>query len=252
MASSTVSLGGIVLRGHEVPSKIPFGGKQRIAKNVLIGGQRVPDAMGPEECDAAWEGRFRGADAKSRALTIDAMRKNGAQIPLSWGGLYRVVLIEEFEADYRREFDIPYRIVCYVVDDGSGVAQDALGDIGSLIGADLSALGDLISGAIDSFSAVADLASAVGGIPSLAAAASVAITPIQDLSARAVDAVDAAVTAADAGLAAALIPDPVMPPGPALALALDATRDGLDTLSTATAVRGLVGRIDANLSTLAG
>ncbi|GEP00630.1 hypothetical protein [Methylobacterium haplocladii] len=249
MASSTVSIGGITLRGHEVPSKIPFGGKQRIAKNVLIGGKRVPDAMGFEFCDAKWEGRFRGADAKARALAINAMAKRGSQVPLSWGGLYFTVIVEEFEADYQREFDLPYRITCYVVDDGGSAAEDIGSSIGSLIGADIASalpLAALAGGLVGD--AMSGLFSAVNAVGSLADIPLSRVGPLQDTASVAVATLDTAIAAGDAAITAAAAPDPNALLAPGFAASVTGALAAIQAQSNLTTLRGGVGRLSANLS----
>ncbi|MBX9934558.1 MAG: phage tail protein [Methylobacterium sp.] len=254
MASSSVTLGGITLRGHEVPEKIPFGGKQKLAKHVLIGGRRVTDAMGGDDCDIRWEGRFRGADALSRARSLNEMRKRGARIPLTWGGLYYLVVIEDFEADYRQVFDLPYRIELYVLDDGGGSGGNVGPGLDALVGGDLgSALGliGLIgSGAVSG--TLGGLRDAIGSVPSLPTAAVALIAPIQTAAALAVDVADAAIVEMDNAITSANEPDPALLAGPGFAASLMAQFTALEAQDALLRTRGLVGRVAVNLGTIAG
>ncbi|MGU3387288.1 hypothetical protein ACLBYG_22450 [Methylobacterium sp. D53M] len=253
MPSSTVTLGGFTFRGHEVPEQIPFGGGMRIAKNVLIGGERVPDAMGWEPTNPRWRGRFRGAEAKSRAIAVQRIAQRGARVPLSWGGIRLTVIIEKFEPDYRRSNDIPYEIECYTVDDGSGGgAPDFGSDAGALIGGDMSSLAGLadgigLGGVADAIGALSDSLDAVG---SLALAPLGAISGLQTIATSAIDAIDTAVSVGDARLDAANVLNPAFLAGPGLALALDGAVDALTAQDALLQARGLAGRISANIDTL--
>ncbi len=144
MADFDLILGGIVFQKFEIPPKINFGGVQRIAKHNLIGVNRVIDAMGPVEDDIEWAGRFRALGAVARATALDQMRADGAQVPLIWGGMYRMVVVEHFEADFMKLYEIPYRINCAVAANPTlqafGLLSAALDDV---IGADIGALSGL-------------------------------------------------------------------------------------------------------------
>lgn len=253
MPGSSVSLGGITLTGHEVPSKIPFGGKHKLAKHVLVGGRRITDAMGPDDCEIRWEGRFRGANALRRARALDDMRRRGAQVPLSWGGLYFLVVIEEFEADYQRSFDLPYRISLYVIDDGAGTGDVGAG-LDALVGGDLGVALGLVGAAASSpvGAALGTLGTAIGGVTSLVGVPLGAVAPIQYAAARAVGAIDAALDDADAALVTAGIPDPALLPGPGFAAALVGQAAAFESVDALLRMRGLIGRATVNLNTIAG
>ena len=115
MASFNVTLGGITLRPSEVPEHMPFGGDQMLAKQTLIGGARVIDAMGQSEAAIIWSGYCFGTDALTRAKAFDAMRIAGAQVTLSWAGLSYLVVLKSFRADFTKIQFIPYQIECEVV-----------------------------------------------------------------------------------------------------------------------------------------
>lgn len=127
-------LGPVAFKDFEIPSQIDgLGGRQMMHVHKLVGGRRVVDAMGPDPHDKVWAGRFRGADAESRAHTLESLAQRGAMIPLSFGSFYYLVVIADFHATYEKAQEIPYDIRCTVVIDG------AAGLIGSLIGIAASA-----------------------------------------------------------------------------------------------------------------
>jgi len=137
-ADTVVVLGQVALRDFEVPENIPFGGKHIINRHTLIGGERVLDKMGPSPEDLRWFGRFRGNDALQRARAIDAMRISGEEVSLSWGGLTFQVVVEEFEPDYHKRYEIPYKVRCVVSEvDRQGQSGASMG---SAISADVSLL----------------------------------------------------------------------------------------------------------------
>lgn len=140
MADTKLILGGIAFQGFEIPEHIKFGGKHHINKHVLIGGSRVLDTMGPDPDDITWSGRFRSNNALSRALAVDALRQSGAQVALSWGGLFFMVVVSSFQADYQKRYEIPYNIACMVSQVQGGGAGGFISTVSSLVGGDLGAL----------------------------------------------------------------------------------------------------------------
>jgi hypothetical protein len=141
---AVLTLGNVLFRGFEIPSKLTgaIGGKQALGKHKLIGGARVTDVMGNDPDDPAWEGRFRGADAVSRAQTLDAMRAAGQEVLLTFGSIQYTVVIEEFVADYMQSYEIPYRIRCYITVVNTVAAQPSLD---SLVASDNTALSGQVS-----------------------------------------------------------------------------------------------------------
>lgn len=138
----TLTLGGVVFQGFEIPESINFGGQQMLAVHKLPGGTRVVDAMGPDDADIRWSGRFRGPSAEQRATLLDYMRRQGNQILLSWG-LHRFqVVIREFTANYQRDTEITYSIACMVVLDEAQALLSLAAGFAEAIAADaVSALG---------------------------------------------------------------------------------------------------------------
>lgn len=135
----SLTLGDVLFRDFEIPSKMTgaIGGKQTLAKHKLIGGARVTDAMGTDPDDPAWEGRFRGADAESRAQQLDAIKDAGQELLLTFGSFQYTVVIEEFVADYMQAYEIPYRIRCYITQVTTADVSPGLDD---LVTADTSVL----------------------------------------------------------------------------------------------------------------
>jgi hypothetical protein len=116
--ASTVLLGSIVFQQREVPDIMPWGGKQQLAIHKNLGGTRVIDAMGPDPHPIEWHGLFFGTAASTRARAVDALKDSGAQVGLVWGSFAYVVVVSEFEAQYKNEWEVGYRICCEVVAQG--------------------------------------------------------------------------------------------------------------------------------------
>jgi len=139
MSNVVLTLGGVPFQDMEVPEKINFGGKQRVAVQNLIGGGRVVSAMGLDDGAISFSGIFSGADAVSRAQELDAARALGAQLPLVWAGFYYIVVIESFTAEFRKPTLIPFSIDCLVVTDPLAVAANLVAPLANLVGGDLAA-----------------------------------------------------------------------------------------------------------------
>jgi hypothetical protein len=132
-------LGPITFTNFSTPERMPFGGRQTIAKHQLIGGHRVLDTMGPDDADIHWEGQFFGSDAYQNCLALDALRAAGSPLPLSYAGQGYSVVIEHFHADIRRlPLWVDYQISCVIATNGAhGFGVPAAG-IDALISADLA------------------------------------------------------------------------------------------------------------------
>jgi hypothetical protein len=139
MSNVVLTLGGVPFQDMEVPEKINFGGKQRVAVQNLIGGGRVVSALGLDDGAISFSGIFSGADAVPRAQELDAARALGAQLPLVWGGFFYIVVIEQFTAEYRKPTLIPFTINCLVVSDPLAAAANLVAPLANLVGGDLTA-----------------------------------------------------------------------------------------------------------------
>lgn len=114
---TTINLGAFQFANFEIPERISWGGSQRIAIHELVGGQRVLDAMGRSDRALTWSGLFRGPNATDRARFLDTMRAQGANQKLTFGQLAYMVKVREFEPEYERFYQIPYRISLEVIAD---------------------------------------------------------------------------------------------------------------------------------------
>lgn len=139
MSSVVLSLGDVAFRDMEVPEKISFGGKQRLAVQNIIGGGRIVEALGIDDGEISFSGIFSGSDAASRAQLLDTARALGAQLPLVWQGFYYLFVIAQFSAEYRKSNLIPFSITCVVVTDPLAAAANAVAPIANLIASDLAA-----------------------------------------------------------------------------------------------------------------
>jgi hypothetical protein len=159
MSNATLLLGPVTFQDFEVPSRINFGGMQRLAVHRLPGGVRVIDALGRDDADICFAGIFCGNNATLRARLLDEMRVSGTVLPLTWDVFFYSVVIRLFQANYSTSNWIPFKITCTVLRDEASALVDAalslsatiLGDIGTATsqassgGVDLSSLQSLLS-----------------------------------------------------------------------------------------------------------
>jgi hypothetical protein len=222
MTDGSVVLGGFVFFDHEVPNTLPFGGTQEYKKQVMVGGQKVVDAMGPNNDDISWSGRFRGAAAIGRASSVKSMMDAGAQVTLTWLGISRTVLITKFEPTTDKFYEVPYRITCCVVDDPSQGGGGIISSLDSLVGGDLAAAVSILPSAVGIVStAVSGLSAAVAAVPILQGAAGAVLAPVLGAARAAGTAIASTIAANDPALDAAS-PDTSMPPVMAAWLATNA------------------------------
>lgn len=145
-----LTLGDFEFEEFEIPESIEgLGGLQSNAKHGLIGGARIVDAMGQNDSDPHWSGRFKGADAAERCQQLDWMRRAGLELPLIFGSFFYTVLIDEFTFRYEREYQIRYSIKVIVITSDVLAIQPSLTD---LVVGDLLAL----SGAVSDFAETVD------------------------------------------------------------------------------------------------
>jgi hypothetical protein len=129
----TLTLGGVVFADFEIPSSINFGGEQMLAVHKLFGGSRDIHALGPDDADIRWSGRFRGPAAEERAILLDFMRRQGRQVLLTWSLHRYQVVIRSFTPNFEQPNEIPYSIACVVVlDEAQAIASAAIGFIESM------------------------------------------------------------------------------------------------------------------------
>lgn len=115
---SILQLGPVVLSGYEIPEQMPFGGPQRLVVNEFVGkNKREIHLLGAQPKPIQWEGSFIYASALDRARFIDSLRILGSSLPLTWGDFQYTVVISSFEFTPKGENEIPYNIICEVVED---------------------------------------------------------------------------------------------------------------------------------------
>ena len=150
VSSIVLVLGPIAFRDFEVPSNINFGGLQRLAVHRLTGGQRVIDALGPDDSSICFSGVFSGPEATARAQLLDELRTTGSALPLIWYVFYYTVVINQFQASYQNPSWIPYRLVCSVLrDEAAAIIQVAESVIGSVMNDVAAASAGLVGSGID-------------------------------------------------------------------------------------------------------
>jgi hypothetical protein len=140
MSLDVLTLGGISFTGYSTPDVMMGGGRQAMVVHKLPGGMRVIDTLGPDEASIAWRGHMFDSGAYNMALQLDAMRAAGSVLPLTWGGQYRSVIIDQFIYRVRRlPIWVDYEITCTVVLNPSfGVSFPVANVIDTLITSDLA------------------------------------------------------------------------------------------------------------------
>jgi hypothetical protein len=143
-------LGSVIFQGFEIPEKLHgLGGRHQLAVKKLIGGERVVDAMGPDAADIRWSGKFQGGNAVGRARRVDQLRQSGQQVMFAWGGIAHTVVVQEFEFEPERTYQVPYHI-CLMVVSNSGADSSGGASLDTLVGSDMA----LASGAVAEANAV--------------------------------------------------------------------------------------------------
>ncbi|MFG1388803.1 hypothetical protein [Xanthobacter versatilis] len=161
MANTGLSLGGVRFSDWELPERIPFGGRHHVAVHRMIGGKRVVDALGPDPRPLSWSGRFRGANALSRARSLDTMRASGRQVSCTYMGLHYLVVVTNVNFDAERPYEVPYTVTCEVVQDSAqSVISSVISGLGALMSGDLATATGIITGAVGT-AAVSTVSSAV-------------------------------------------------------------------------------------------
>jgi hypothetical protein len=176
-------LGPVVFDNYSPPERMPFGGKQSMTVHKYVGGSRVIDTTGPDDMDLSWSGFFFDANAVGIARTIDALRIQGAPLPLSYAGLNYTVVIADAHFEIKRFPNwVEYSINCVVAFDGAqGDLNGFSASADDLVSADIAAaqatprlpanVQSDVSAFAGAYAAAAPLSSAPSGLVSLAAAA---------------------------------------------------------------------------------
>ena len=117
MTDCIVAIDSFQFSNLEVPDEIAFGGEHRLAVKQLIGGSRVVQALGREDAPLRWSGTFLGETALQRARYLDYLRAEGAQHILTWHEFRYLVVVNEFQANFKRFYRLPYSIELEVISD---------------------------------------------------------------------------------------------------------------------------------------
>lgn len=241
----TLQLADVVFQGFEAPEQIAFGGEQALLVHKLPGGDRVVDAMGPDDRDLSWSGRFRGGAAESRARRLDELRRQGLPLTLTWGTFRYRVLVRSFEAQYQ-QFEIPYSISCTVLDSGQGGIAGLLATIDEALGTDLSgalSLGGTLN-LTNVTTALGQVQTAMGAVQSVKNASPESLASITYAVGAAQTAVTSAFSAADTALNTSA---PSGSPA-AMASSLSAQASAMGQLSQLYQLSGTVGRMAKNVA----
>ncbi len=138
-----LTLGEVAFYDQEVPSSLSGGGTQMLGEHKYPGGVRTADAFGPDDAELAWSGTFVDLAAEARCHQVDAMRRFGVPVPLTWSSFSYAVIIKSFTWTYERTWQIRYQISLFVVqdllfppDDGDAESfdQQASNDAGAAAG----------------------------------------------------------------------------------------------------------------------
>lgn len=133
-----LTLGGVIFQDFEIPDAIKAGGDQKLDIKKFIGGSRVIDALGRDDADIEWSGRFRGSTAEQRCQQLNAMRVAGIPVQLTWSTFNYQVLVSKFTFDYQSPLEIPYKLCLTVQIDNTIPIPSLLQTIDEVFGTDLS------------------------------------------------------------------------------------------------------------------
>lgn len=129
----TLTLGDFTFADTEIPESITMPTKQKVVVHRQIGGGRVIDTLGVDYDPMSWSGLLLGSDAMDRADIIQDMVEAGLPVTLDWSEYQYQVLVTEFRAEFEREYQIPYTIVCEILQDMAnpliGNASDSFDDL---------------------------------------------------------------------------------------------------------------------------
>lgn len=252
---TTLVLGDFIFSSFEIPREIPFGGEQRLAVKQLVGGQRIVDAMGRNDRAPEWSGIFMGKGAIDRARYLDSFRVDGIARGLTWGALSYLVIVREFHPDYRRQYEIPYRIVCEVVSDLTQPAtQNPTPPIDAAIAGDMFTAQTLSGGIGDSSlsSLMGGLNAAISAVSTFAHATQSVIAGVLQPLAAVQSRVGILITSGNSTLANLTTFGGVLPGNPASrsAQALSQQVANVTQLNSLYGMRAAIGRMGGNLGAI--
>ena len=151
-----VTLGGLLLQGVEVPSRLAVGGDQALTVHKLIGGDRVIQAMGPDPAPITLEGMFTGAGALSRALQLTALRDAGQPVRLGYAGVSLMVVIRPAGYTYQQQGAvIPFQVTVEIQPTVASTASSTPSALSALVGPDVASAVTAVSNTVAQVSAYA-------------------------------------------------------------------------------------------------
>lgn len=233
MTEAALLLGPILFENFELPERVRWGGRQKLAVHRLPGGTRTVDALGRDDADIVWSGVFTGTDAALRARALDLMRAEGGAWPLTWDLFFYTVVIARLDADFTRSNWIPYRITCTVVRDEAAALLEGVVSLAS------SVLSDLGSAQALGCGIALDVAIGSLGYGQATQPGSRAYVDASSALASASGKMDTSIAGTEAQLDNASISDPD---------GLNATTGLAGQLAALTVARGYVRRAGANLA----
>ena len=133
-----LTLGSVIFQDFEIPDTIKAGGEQKLDVKKFIGGSRIIDALGRDDADIEWSGRFRGSTAEQRCQQINAMRVAGTPVQLTWSTFNYQVIVSKFTFDYQSPLEIPYRLCLTVQVDNTIPIPSLLQTIDEIFGTNLA------------------------------------------------------------------------------------------------------------------
>ncbi len=113
-------LGPFVFDNWSTPEQLPLGGAHKLNVKMMPGGDRIIDAMGPNDADRSFSGIHYGSTALADAQTIDQLRIAGMPLPYSNGAEARTVVIADFTYDIEKFNVIHYKLDLMLVDNPGG------------------------------------------------------------------------------------------------------------------------------------
>ena len=145
-AQAQITLGSIVFQDFEIPQEMPFGGAHMLVVKKLVGGDRVIDAMGRDDAEKAWSGRFRGSAAEARGADARSAQDRRATtasdlVVAALPGRDRQVR----GAVSGSRMEIPYSISCTVIQDLSAPILPMAPTADASIFGDINGAGTLAS-----------------------------------------------------------------------------------------------------------
>lgn len=109
----------------ELPESINLGGEQTLAVRKYPGGTIDVQSLGSFDDPISWDGAFWFADAVSRCLILDNMRKQGTELQLSFGSFSINVVINKFTYKYYHDYYIEYSITLQPLDYMNGYSDSS-------------------------------------------------------------------------------------------------------------------------------